>query len=68
MAKASERRANKVREREVVDRARANKPLMDLYHRSLASLDRGEPTVAWTDLQVEAREAETRAGNLGASA
>ena len=68
MAKTRERRAVKAREREVVDRARANKPLMDLYHRSLASLVRGEPTVAWTDLQAEAREAESRVDNLGASA
>ena len=60
MAKEKARRALNPREQTIVDRARANEPLMELYHRSLASLDRDEPTVAWTDLQVETREAGTR--------
>lgn len=45
MDNAEETRVVTSREREVVDRARANQPLMDLYRQSLASLDRGEPAV-----------------------
>ena len=43
------------REREIVERARANAPLMEQFHRSLESYRRGEPAIAWEDVQAEAQ-------------
>jgi hypothetical protein len=60
MAQERERQDAAAREREVVDRARANTPLMDLYGRSLTSLKRGDAAVAWGLLQTEATVAEAQ--------